>query len=71
MNGDGMQGALRADEPTGAGEGASERAFEILRQAKRLAQEYYWVTGKPLGVTGEVAEYECARLLRHRTSPSC
>jgi hypothetical protein len=28
-----------------------------------LAREYYSLTGKPLGVTGEVAEYEAARIL--------
>jgi hypothetical protein len=31
--------------------------------AKKLAQEYRTLTGKPLGITGEVAEYEAARLL--------
>lgn len=35
----------------------------ILRQAKRLAQQYRRATGKPLGITGEVAEYEAARIL--------
>jgi hypothetical protein len=28
-----------------------------------LAQEYYRLTHKPLGITGEVAEYEAARIL--------
>jgi hypothetical protein len=41
----------------------SDRVFNILREAKRLAQEYYRLTGKPLGVTGEVAEFEAARIL--------
>lgn len=35
----------------------------ILRSVKPLAIEYYELTGKPLGVTGEIAEYEAARLL--------
>ncbi len=35
----------------------------LLREAKRLAVEYYKLTGKPLGVTGEVAEYEAAEKL--------
>jgi hypothetical protein len=65
-----MNGALRSGEPSDAGEDASQRAFEILRQAKCLAQEYYRVTGKPLGVTGEVAEYECARLLELELAPA-
>jgi len=37
--------------------------FQPLRQAKAVAQEYYEITGRPLGITGEVAEYEAARLL--------
>jgi hypothetical protein len=39
------------------------RVLAILAQAKVLAREYRELTGKPLGVTGEVAEYEAARLL--------
>jgi hypothetical protein len=35
----------------------------ILPEAKRLAQQYCRATGKPLGITGEVAEYEAARIL--------
>jgi hypothetical protein len=41
----------------------AERVMELLAEAKCLAREYYVLTGKPLGVTGEVAEYEAARLL--------
>ncbi|MEX0365798.1 MAG: hypothetical protein AB3N22_06985 [Ruegeria sp.] len=37
--------------------------FETLEDAKTLAIEYYNVTEKPLGVTGEIAEFEAARLL--------
>ena len=37
--------------------------MEILREAKHLAQQYRRATGKPLGITGEVAEYEAARIL--------
>lgn len=36
---------------------------EILAKARDLAVEYYNLTGKPLGITGEVAEYEAARVL--------
>ena len=32
----------------------------ILAEVKKLAAEYYNLTGKPLGVTGEIAEYEAA-----------
>lgn len=40
-----------------------ERLVELLGEAKRLAKEYRELTSRPLGVTGEVAEYEAARLL--------
>lgn len=36
---------------------------DILRDVKALAVEYYKATGKPLGVTGEMAEYEAAEKL--------
>jgi hypothetical protein len=44
--------------------------FEILREAKTLAQRYRALTGKPLGITGEVAEYEAARTLRIELTPA-
>lgn len=37
--------------------------MRVLGEAKRIAREYYGLTGKPLGITGEVAEYEAARIL--------
>lgn len=46
------------------------RILEILRDAKKLAQEYRTLTGKPLGITGEVAEYEAARLLGLELTPA-
>lgn len=42
---------------------ASERIKAILAEVKPLAAEYYRATGKPLGVTGEIAEYVAAELL--------
>ncbi len=42
---------------------AIERVREILATVKPLAAEYYQLTGKPLGVTGEVAEYIAAEML--------
>jgi hypothetical protein len=39
------------------------RVREILAAVKPLASEYYQLTGKPLGVTGEIAEYVAAELL--------
>jgi len=52
-----LGGNISAREP------ASRRIREILADAKRLAVEYYRLTGKPLGVTGEVAEYVAAETL--------
>ena len=40
-----------------------QRITEIIRTVKDPAREYYELTGKPLGVTGEVAEFEASRLL--------
>jgi hypothetical protein len=42
----------------------------LLAEAKKLAQEYRSLTGKPLGITGEVAEYEAARLLGVTLTPA-
>jgi hypothetical protein len=39
------------------------RVREILKTVKPLAAEFYRLTGKPLGVTGEVAEYVAAEIL--------
>ena len=35
----------------------------ILKEAKVLARRFYSLTGKPLGVTGEVAKYEATTKL--------
>jgi hypothetical protein len=35
----------------------------LIEQARQLARAYKKLTGKPLGITGEVAEFEAARLL--------
>lgn len=35
----------------------------VIEQAKRLAIDFRKLTGKPLGVTAEVAEFEAARLM--------
>ena len=47
-----------------------DRIIKILCDAKKLAQEYRTLTGKPLGVTGEVAEYEAARILGLTLTPA-
>ena len=48
----------------------AERVLEILAEAKKLAREFRALTGKPLGVTGEVAEYEAARILGVNLQPA-
>lgn len=45
------------------GERNDERIREILATIKPLAAEYYRLTGKPLGITGEVAEYVAAEVM--------
>ena len=42
---------------------SKRRILEILGESKSLAKEYRRLSGKPLGITGEVAEYEAARIL--------
>ena len=36
---------------------------ELKREAKSLASNYYALTGRPLGIVGEIAEMEAAELL--------
>lgn len=35
----------------------------LINQAREIAVRYRTLTGRPIGITGEVAEYEAARLL--------
>lgn len=49
---------------------SSDSVLEILAEAKKLAQRYRTLTGKPLGITGEVAEYEAARILGVELTPA-
>ncbi|MGB8031451.1 MAG: hypothetical protein WCF30_17505 [Terracidiphilus sp.] len=42
----------------------------LLANAKVLAQQYRTLTGKPLGITGEVAEYEASRILGVELTPA-
>lgn len=48
----------------------TQRVREILATVKPLAAEYYRLTSKPLGVTGEVAEYVAAELLGLALAPA-
>lgn len=47
----------------------ARRVREILATVKPLAAEYYRLTGKPLGVTGEVSEYVAAEILGLELAP--
>lgn len=46
------------------------RVREILAQIKELGAEYYRLTRKPLGVTGEIAEYVAAEILGLELAPA-
>jgi hypothetical protein len=50
--------------------GNEARVRELLATVKPLAAEYYRLTGKPLGVTGEVAEYVAAEILGLKLAPA-
>ncbi len=48
---------------------ADDRAIqEMVDHAKKVDADYYRVTGKPLGSTREIGEWEAARLLNLRLS---
>lgn len=49
---------------------STDPVLQILAEAKKLAQRYRALTGKPLGITGEVAEYEAARILGVELTPA-
>lgn len=55
---------MEDDKATGA------RIEQILAEVKPLAAEYYRLTGKPLGVTGEIAEYLAATILDLELAPA-
>ena len=42
----------------------------ILEKAKEAAVEYYRLTGKPLGITGEIGEYWAAKHLNLKLAPA-
>jgi len=48
----------------------TQRIFEILEQVRPLAIEYYKLTKKPLGITGELAEYWAAKELGLQLAPA-
>jgi len=50
-------------------EGRRAKTQRLIEAAKRLGRQYYALTGRPLGVTGEIAEHEAFRLLRLERAP--
>jgi len=48
---------------------AHNEVLAVLAEAKALAKRYRALTGRPLGITGEVAEFEAARLLNLELAP--
>jgi spore coat polysaccharide biosynthesis protein SpsF (cytidylyltransferase family) len=46
------------------------RIANIIESVKQLSADYYTLTGKPLGVTGEVAEHTAAELLDLELAPA-
>lgn len=36
---------------------------DLIERAREIATAYYRLTGKPLGITGEIGEYEAARIM--------
>jgi hypothetical protein len=48
-----------------------EKVGKLLNQAKGIAKEYRTITGRPLGITAEVAGYEAARLLKLSLCEPC
>ena len=51
-------------------ETTSLRLLNVLSSAKAAAKEYRALTGRPLGITGEIAEFEAARLLALTLAPA-
>lgn len=59
---------MHTDETVRLGE--MDDVLSVLAQAKALAKRYRELTGKPLGLTGECAEYEAARILGLKLTPA-
>jgi hypothetical protein len=53
----GMTGAFRGQAMSIS---ALDDIAEVISKARAVAMEYYRLTGKPLGITGEIGEYEAA-----------
>lgn len=49
---------------------AIEEIAPLLDAAREAAIAYYRLTGKPLGITGEIGEYEAAKILGLKLAPA-
>ncbi|WP_246883706.1 hypothetical protein [Pseudomonas koreensis] len=58
-----MNPNLNADDGQTQTADINAEILDVLHEAKILARRFYRLTGKPLGITGEVAEYEAATKL--------
>ena len=47
----------------------AENVGRVLERARRAAVDYYNLTKRPLGITGEIGEYEATRCLRLKLAP--
>lgn len=52
-----------------AASGETGEVLHLIEEAKRIARRYYQLTGRPLGISGEIAEHEASRLLGLKLAP--
>ena len=57
------EGCRMKDGPASVQPVALSDIAPLLETARQVAKAFYHLTGKPLGITGEIGEYEAARLL--------
>jgi hypothetical protein len=48
---------------------AADEVSLLMLEAKRIARRYYEITGRPLGIIGEIAEHEAVRILGLEIAP--
>lgn len=58
-----MKPTSTVDQDRSESSDIDDEILDVLRDAKVLARRFYRLTGKPLGITGEVAEFEAATKL--------
>jgi hypothetical protein len=58
-----------SDKGSGDVANITPELIKIIDEARDLARRYYKLTGRPLGMTGEIGEVEAARLLGLELEP--